>query len=164
MVFGRFIDFINPERIHIGKNSVISNRCCLHAGDTDDYRAEIKIESDVFIGIGTSLRVENANIHLMCGANLGSECLIVAKDSLTIGQNVLVAAYCTIGEIDGVANERRGITYIGNDVWLGARSHVRPAVNIDNGAIVGAHALVESSVAAYGIVVGRPATLQRLRK
>jgi acetyltransferase-like isoleucine patch superfamily enzyme len=46
---------------------------------------------------------------------------------------------------------------IGDDVFIGARSIVLKGVHIDNGAIVGAGAVVTKNVPAYAIVAGNPA-------
>lgn len=54
-------------------------------------------------------------------------------------------------------------TVIGNDVWIGANSTVLAGVKIGNGAIVGAHSLVNKDVEPYSIVVGVPAKHLRYR-
>lgn len=48
-------------------------------------------------------------------------------------------------------------TSIGNDVWIGARCMVMDGVNIGDGAIIAAGAVVTRDVAAYSIVGGIPA-------
>ena len=58
--------------------------------------------------------------------------------------------------------ERRRIA-IGNDVWIGAHVFVRDGVNIGNGAIVAAGAVVVRDVPAFAIVGGVPAQHIRLR-
>ncbi len=52
---------------------------------------------------------------------------------------------------------------IGNDVWIGRSAIVLPGVEVGNGAVVGAGAVVTKSVPPYGIVVGNPARLIRCR-
>lgn len=54
-------------------------------------------------------------------------------------------------------------TYIGNDVWIGARVTVLDGIRIGNGAIVGAGAVVHRDVPDYAIVGGVPAKLIRYR-
>lgn len=54
-------------------------------------------------------------------------------------------------------------TTIGNDVWLGARSIVLDGVNVGDGAIVAAGAVVSRDVEPYAIVGGVPAKLIRHR-
>jgi acetyltransferase-like isoleucine patch superfamily enzyme len=55
------------------------------------------------------------------------------------------------------------ITYIGHDVWIGAKAILKTGVTIGNGAIVAAGAVVTSDVAPYSIVGGIPAKLIRYR-
>ncbi|WDI31197.1 CatB-related O-acetyltransferase [Hyphococcus flavus] len=60
------------------------------------------------------------------------------------------------------ANNSRGDTVIGNDVWIGTEAMILPGVTIGDGAIIGARAVVGSNVPAYGIAVGNPArTIKR---
>jgi virginiamycin A acetyltransferase len=46
---------------------------------------------------------------------------------------------------------------IGNDVWIGARAIILEGINIGDGAIVGAGAVVTKDVEPYSIVAGCPA-------
>lgn len=57
----------------------------------------------------------------------------------------------------------RGDTVIGNDVWIGREAVIMPGVQIGDGAIIGAHALVGSNVPPYAIVAGNPARIIRKR-
>lgn len=57
----------------------------------------------------------------------------------------------------------RGITTIGNDVWIGHGVFVRAGVTIGDGAIVAARSVVLSDVQPYSIVAGAPAKLKRMR-
>ena len=52
---------------------------------------------------------------------------------------------------------------IGNDVWIGAKSIILDGVNIGDGAIIGAGALVTKDVPPYAIVGGVPAKIIRYR-
>jgi acetyltransferase-like isoleucine patch superfamily enzyme len=59
--------------------------------------------------------------------------------------------------------ESRGPVRIGHDVWLGKSATVLPGVSIGDGAIVGANAVVVRDVPPYGVVVGNPGKLVKLR-
>lgn len=54
-------------------------------------------------------------------------------------------------------------TFIGNDVWIGANSVILKGVNIGNGAIIGAGAIVTKDIPAYAIAVGNPAKVIKYR-
>lgn len=52
---------------------------------------------------------------------------------------------------------------IGNDVWIGTRAIIMGGVNIGNGTVVGAGAIVTHDVPPYAIVAGVPAKIIRYR-
>lgn len=52
---------------------------------------------------------------------------------------------------------------IGNDVWIGQGAFVKSGVNIGNGAVIAAHAVVVNDVEPYSIVAGVPARTIRKR-
>jgi acetyltransferase-like isoleucine patch superfamily enzyme len=54
-------------------------------------------------------------------------------------------------------------TNIGHDVWIGARAIIKSGVNIGNGAIIAAGAVVTKDVAPYSIIGGVPAQELRYR-
>lgn len=59
---------------------------------------------------------------------------------------------------------RKAKTTIGDYVWIGNHAIIMPGINIGEGAIVGAGAVVASDVPPLGIVVGNPAFLVKERK
>lgn len=61
------------------------------------------------------------------------------------------------GAMDGKAYPTKGDTIIGNDVWIGYNSTIMPGVNVGDGAIIAANAVVSKDVAPYSIVAGNPA-------
>jgi acetyltransferase-like isoleucine patch superfamily enzyme len=52
---------------------------------------------------------------------------------------------------------------IGSDVWTGHNVNIMPGVNIGDGAIVAAGAVVTRDVPPFAVVAGVPATVMRLR-
>jgi acetyltransferase-like isoleucine patch superfamily enzyme len=63
---------------------------------------------------------------------------------------------------DGLPRSKGDIT-IGNDVWLGMNATVLSGVNIGDGVVVAAGAVVTADVPPYAIVGGVPAKLLRFR-
>lgn len=57
----------------------------------------------------------------------------------------------------------KGKTQIGNDVWIGTRAMILSGINIGDGAVIGAGAVVASDVPPYAIVAGNPAKIIRYR-
>ena len=58
---------------------------------------------------------------------------------------------------------RRKHVTVGNDVWIGHGAVVMPGVEIGDGAVIGANAVVTKPVAPYEIVAGAPARRIRMR-
>jgi serine O-acetyltransferase len=83
---------------------------------------------------------------------------VVINTTVRGGSNVYVEHQVTIGA------ERRAAPTIGNDVFLGAGAKVIGAVQIGDGARVGANAVVVKHVSAYTTVVGIPARVVRRRQ
>jgi acetyltransferase-like isoleucine patch superfamily enzyme len=52
---------------------------------------------------------------------------------------------------------------VGSDVWTGHNVNVMPGVNVGDGAIIAAGAVVTRDVPPFAIVAGVPATVKRLR-
>ncbi|WP_187969487.1 CatB-related O-acetyltransferase [Aquibium microcysteis] len=61
------------------------------------------------------------------------------------------------------ADEMRGDTRVGNDVWIGMEATILPGVTIGDGAIVAAKAVVSADVPPYAVVAGNPARVVRMR-
>ena len=53
--------------------------------------------------------------------------------------------------------------FIGNDVWIGCHSIIKPNVHIGDGAIIGANSVVTKDVPPYAIVAGVPAKIIKYR-
>ena len=108
-------------------------------------------------------------------------------DSSGIGVNARINGTCTIGDyvmmgadvtvithnhsfertdipmMDQGFEEERPVV-IGNDVWIGDKVTILPGVNIGDGSIIGAGAVVTHDVPPYAIVGGVPAKIIRMRK
>ena len=93
----------------------------------------------------------------------------------TIGSHVMMGQDCTVitrnhrhDRTDipmmeqGFEEERPVI--IGNDVWIGDRVTILPGVQIGDGCIIGAGAVVTGSIAPYSIAAGVPAWVIGQRK
>ena len=93
----------------------------------------------------------------------------------TIGTHVMMGADVTvithnhsfertdIPMMDQGFEEDRPVV-IGNDVWIGDKVTILPGVNIGDGSIIGAGAVVTHDVPPYAIVGGVPAKIIRMRK
>ncbi|AMK11673.1 CatB-related O-acetyltransferase [Pseudodesulfovibrio indicus] len=59
--------------------------------------------------------------------------------------------------------ERKGDTVIGNDVWIGTEAMIMPGINVGDGAVIAARAMVTKDVPPYAVVGGNPAKTIRYR-
>lgn len=99
---------------------------------------------------------------------------IVAMNSITIGNNVLMASHvfisdnshgsykCNFQDSDPriPPTEREYISApvrIGNNVWIGEGVCIMPGVCIGDGCVIGAHSIVSKSIPDYTVAVGAPA-------
>src|SRR5207245_4293039 len=99
---------------------------------------------------------KNGDIDVADGANIGFNCEVFSASRVSIGRDVLLAAYCyVIGgdhefsapSVAVLAQGRRsqGIA-IGDGAWLGAGAKILDGVSVGQGAIVGAGAVVRDNV------------------
>lgn len=99
---------------------------------------------------------------------------LVAMESISIGNNVLMASHIFIsdnshGSYKSDVNdsnpqvppiEREYVTnpvIIGNNVWIGEGVCVMPGVTIGDGCVIGAHSIVTHDIPENTIAVGAPA-------
>lgn len=112
---------------------------------------------------------------LSIGDNSGVGINSEMNGPITIGNNVMmgpeVVIYTTIHKHDRVditmieqgMDEPCPVT-IGNDVWIGRRVMIMPGVNIGDGCVIGAGAVVTHDIPSYCVAAGVPARIVKRRK
>lgn len=128
------------------------------------------------IEIGGDLNHDKLRIGKNCV--IGDYTHIVANESVTIGNNVLMASrvfitdtthgsYCGDDDDsppDSAPNMRRlsfqGVT-IGDNVWIGENVSILPGAYIGSGCIIGANSVVIGNVSDHSIAVGSPAVVKK---
>lgn len=116
---------------------------------------------------GAQLLAYGGVIRIGDNCSINPNCILYGHGGLTIGDDVRIAAGTIIvpanhefSDSDQLIREQGesclGIC-IGNDVWLGARVIVLDGVNIADGCVIGAGAVVTQSTEPYGVYVGNPA-------
>lgn len=168
VIFGRFLDLTTPERISIGDHVILSNSVHIECGKDASNSSQIVLEKNVFIGTFCSLKAKKGGqIFIKDGANIGSCCSLQTETLLEVGEDTLLAAYCSLGlpaaEQNGATAEQAAGTRVGSACWLGVRVQQHTGTRIGNGSIIGAHASVSNDIPEMSIAVGHPAQVQRKR-
>jgi acetyltransferase-like isoleucine patch superfamily enzyme len=171
VVFGQNVVLRHPHKIHIGSNVVIDDNCLLDAKGSSNRG--ISIGSGVFIGRNTILSCKDGDIELADGANLGFNCEVFSASRVTIGKNVLMAAYSYVigGDHDFSdpsvpvleQGRRSAGVAIGDGAWLGAGAKILDGVTVGADAVIGAGAVVREHVPPAAIAVGIPARVVATR-
>jgi acetyltransferase-like isoleucine patch superfamily enzyme len=134
-----------------------------------------------FFGIGYSIKLgRDINIYNNCIFELGPAshleignnvifsygCLISAKKSIKIGNNVQIGEYTSIRDTthdytdcSKPIMENKDISQsivIGNNVWIGRNCLILPGSTIEEGVVVGANSLVKGTLRSNQIYGGNP--------
>ena len=102
---------------------------------------------------------------------LNSGCVLYSGHGICIGNDVLIAANCTLAPVNhayaardqlirqqGFALSKGGIV-IEDDVWIGANCVLLDGAVLRQGCVVGAGSLVRGELPAYSICRGTPAVV-----
>jgi acetyltransferase-like isoleucine patch superfamily enzyme len=172
VVFGQNVVLRHPHKIHVGDNVVVDDNCLLDA--KGESNRGIRIASGVFIGRNTILSCKNGDIDLAEGANIGFNCEVFSASLVTIGTDVLMAAYAYViggdhdfsdptAPVQSQLRISRGVT-IGDAAWIGAGAKILDGVTIGPHAVIGAGAVVRGDVEAHAVAVGVPARVVSSRR
>jgi len=107
------------------------------------------------------------NLNIGNNCHIGKDCFFDLRDTVTIGNNVVISMQCTfITHIDMAKSplSEKYITesapiVIGSNTYIGARSTVLKGVIIGESAVVSACALVKNAVPSNTMVAGLPARM-----
>lgn len=107
--------------------------------------------------------------------DIGSGTILYSTKSgggITIGNNTNIAAQCYIIDMDHgtnndelICNQKNTVSpvKIGEDVWIAANVTILKGSEIDDGAIIGAKALVKGKIPENAIATGIPAKVKKFR-
>jgi len=137
------------------------------------YAKRVRLGCDVKLGKDIVLGAwPEAELIIGNNSYIGRWTIILTHQSVTIGNDCLIAPGCHITDVNhGIAPgeliRKQPLAskpiHIGNDVWVGAGCSILPGVTIGNGAVIGARSVVIHDVPDGAIVAGIPAKLVRYR-
>jgi acetyltransferase-like isoleucine patch superfamily enzyme len=118
------------------------------------------------IGPGASIHMgcffTGRKIRIGSRSIINRDCYLDGRGGLSIGTDTSISpeSYLVSLTHDVNSSDFSAIAKpleIGNQVWIGARSLLLPGVRVEDGAVIGAGAIVTRSVAARVVVAGNPA-------
>ncbi|MBQ0126568.1 MAG: CatB-related O-acetyltransferase [Bacteroidales bacterium] len=149
------ISFVSSESV-VAKSAVISRKCKLYKSSIGEYSY-----------CAPNVDLEHAKVGRYC--SIGKRCIIGAA-SHSIDHLSTSPVFTQQHNRLGVSFTERDLfktayktTNIGNDVWIGSCAIVLSGVNVGDGAVVGAGAVVTKDVPPYAVVGGVPAKIIRYR-
>lgn len=151
--------------IYVQSPRLVSRKATLEEG-VCLYR-NVKVQAGVHIGSNTYINdgsvVASGHIGKYCsiGYNVQIGMYEHPIDFVTTSERIYHA--CDDGNPCKEYKEIKRPPCIGNDVWVGSNAIIMQGVNIGDGAVIGASAVVTHNVKPYEIVAGIPAKTMRYR-
>ncbi len=155
----------NNGKIYIGRHVVFAGR------------NKIELGENVSLYGFDYLNAEGERGYIRIGerSHVDQFCVLYGQGGLEIGRFCAIASgvkiYSQSNQYKHSKNERiidQPVVFkkviLGDDVWVGANAAILPGVQIEEGAIVGAGAVVTRNVSSYSIVAGVPAKIIGWRK
>lgn len=116
------------------------------------------------------IKFTGGNGDVLIGTNsyLNSGCVIYSGNGVSIGNDVLIAANCTLAPTNHEFSDRdspirtqrfkpsKGGIVIEDDVWIGSNTVLLDGAIVRRGAVIGAGSVVRQEVEAFTIVAGSP--------
>lgn len=117
--------------------------------------------------LATSLR---STIHIGSNVTINVGCVLVAVDSISIGDNTAIAEYVSIRDQEHLHCETTGVrdmgfhvdkVTIGSNVWIGRGVYIGPGASIGDSSIVAANSVVRGHFPPGVLLAGAPATIKK---
>lgn len=134
--------------------------------------SNIRIGSDVYIGIGAVIDApRGARLEVGDHVKLMHYTVVAASESVAIGSWSQIAEFSSVRDSDhgiarGVPIQLQSVstpTFVGEDVWIGRGVAVLRGSRIQDGAVIGANAVVRGTIGENSIAVGIPAVVRKTR-
>ena len=162
-VKGKFSNIVIGDGVVFSKNVFLVNR--------ED--GKIVLKDNVYLDENVRLlAARNGEILIDIGTEVGYGTVINSGGVTKIGKFCMIASFVSINssshgmkKIEFIKNQahQHGRIIISDDVWIGSNASIIMGSVISNGAIIGAHSLVNSDIPEFGIAVGVPAKTIKFR-
>ncbi|MBX2812095.1 MAG: acyltransferase [Myxococcales bacterium] len=139
---------------------------------------KISVREDVVIDSFVKIKSAGGEGNVVIGARtvVNSGCVIYSGNGVLIGEDVAIAANCTLAATNHAYMERgrlireqrfissKGGIIIEDDVWIGANCVLLDGAVLRRGCVVGAGALVRGELPEYSVNIGVPVRTIRYRE
>lgn len=191
LLYSKVVSFINKIKNAVNTGYQIVGMKQADSTDVFFYPTD-KIIGRNFISLGRSVSFGKRAIieawydsssllkpEIKIGDNVtvGDDCFITSVNSITIGNNVLIAQKVTITDNSHGELSRReelefhpskrcvfskGPVVIEDNVWIGDKATICPNVRVGKGSVIGANSVVTKDVPPYAVVAGAPAIILKI--
>ena len=158
----------------VGEGCLLQRGATVYRGTHNGAPGIIKLHDGVTLSCGALLNAWGGSISIADDVFIGPYTVIYGHGGVEIGKDSLIAEHCSILSANHAVPGRnqtirsqpdeRMKTVIGSDVWIGAGARILGGVEIGDGCVIGAGAVVTKSLPAYSVAVGVPATVIRTRE
>lgn len=156
--------------VSIGKGTVIEKGVVL----STQYGGKIKIGNNCILYRNSSLITHGDDIIMGDNSTVNSYSVIYGQGGCIIGNGVRIAALSSIIPSNHIFSDiekpiyEQGLSCKGikieDNVWIGSGVRILDGVKISEGCVIGAGSVVTKSTEPFGVYVGVPAKLLKLRK
>jgi acetyltransferase-like isoleucine patch superfamily enzyme len=136
-------------------------------------KGSIAIGDKLFTQSGVVIDAQNGRIEIGNHVSLNDHAVLLGHGGITIGNDVRIAANVVVASFDhnfedvSTPIRLQGVTgkpiVIDNDVWIGAGAKILGGSHVGNGCIIGANAVIKGPTLPFGVYVGNPARLLKMR-
>jgi acetyltransferase-like isoleucine patch superfamily enzyme len=148
-----------------------------------DYIEDLFIEKNTYVGAysiiyvtNKDVKTRNSSLHIgentyigelnnirACGGKIriGKNCLISQQISF-IASNHLYSKNSIVKENSW--DEKKNFIEISDDVWIGCGAKLLPGIQVGEGSIIAAGAVVNKDIPSYAVVAGVPAKIIKYRE
>ena len=122
---------------------------------------------------GVILDAQTGHIRIGSDVSINDYSILLGHGGIEIGDNVRIAAHVVISSFEhGFDDPSMPIRLqpltkkkivIGDDVWIGAGAKILAGSQIAPGCVIGANSVLKGSTVPFGVYVGSPARLIKVR-
>lgn len=161
------------QGVAVGPGCRVGRHVSVSRGFARGKKGQIRLGAGTELSLGAVLHGWGGSILLDENVFVGPYAVIYGHGGVTVGRDTLIAMHCqivssnhTIPGRDTPVRSQPDVllpTTIGRDVWLGAGVTVLGGVEVGDGCVVAAGAVVTENLPPYAVAVGVPARVVRYR-